>query len=162
MFIGASHHKIGWHYQQYFRLFRIYSVIMCKSAMERKCNTCTVRWRPGESRISSEADLIIDHNMDSSMSSICWKFRQVHCFKYNTLSSKSCITMKQDRHHLNETLVNNKKWITILNRVYLLSLTITPVELLSSSFTLHNWIHCFQMWRISYNCQSNVFVRNTV
>lgn len=99
--------------------------------------------------------------MDRTMCSVGGELTQMESLIYNTLSSKSSITMYQNGHHLehNDFIMarcDNAKTPTCL--WYLFSFSISSIELLSFGFALNDWIHSLKVGRVRHERQRDVLV----
>lgn len=104
--------------------------------------------------------LVVDHHMDGTMCGVGGELTQVESLIHNSLSSKSSVTMNQDGHYLEKSHHSNISLMQIYiystkhkkkppctrnNNFYLLSLSVSSVELLSFGLALNHWIHCLQV-----------------
>lgn len=103
---------------------------------------------------------------------------------HNSLSSKSSIAMNQDGHHLDRphdrhsradksvyplyksrfttSNLKNKPRFSRYKSHYLLSLSVSSIELFSFGLALNHWIHCLQVRRVRHERQRDVLFRFTV
>jgi hypothetical protein len=76
----------------------IVAVYMEDGCIDGFCNVGGVRGGASESRISREANLIIDDQVNGTANAIRWEIVHPQCFVYDTLSGESGITMKKNGH----------------------------------------------------------------
>jgi len=106
--------------------FGIFAIDMENGDLQHLCDVGSVGCAASLFRLSGEADLIINHDVQCAACLITLKFAEVQCFLDHSLTCKRCITVDQDGHDL-------------------LSLFITAAILLASGTTLSDCIDEFEM-----------------
>lgn len=53
-------------------------------------------------RIGGKSNLVVDNNVDSSVSGVVRKVRQVEGLKHHSLATEGSVTMQQDGHDLRD------------------------------------------------------------
>ena len=54
----------------------------------------------------AQLHLVVDNEVDGTMSGVVRQVREVECLIDHPLASKCCIPMKQDGHHLNKCTIH--------------------------------------------------------
>jgi hypothetical protein len=119
-------------------IFHTVSIDMEDWCIDSFCQIRAVSARPSFIWGSSESDLIVYNNMDSSTYGVILKILHLHRFINNTLTRESCVTV-------------DKNWANLLS-FYM----ITSKMLFSSYFSHNDWVDTLKMRWISKNFASHM------